>query len=926
MVKLFAQQNIIDIRAKLSPDYQTLNISQDLLFYNTSDAPLKQVKLLNWIAAYKKTGTSLAFRKLENRSKDLYFAAEKDLGKLENLAIQVEGASHLSPADLNDENLFIILDKALQPNEATNIHLEYSLQLPSIAFTGYGTSPNKVSLKYFFLVPDSFDKENANRKEYNDIEETSNFGTVWSINLELPNGEFSTSNLNEAAPNSFSGELTTDPEILIQKAPFQKLIAKLNGRNTEVIFGYDLNESEQQNLEFFMPLHFRFIEQYTGVLPNKIFISEKYKNKEDFLGNSPIRFWKYNFPLFTEGEETDLDYFSILSQKVLEESFANDKNKNHWLTNGIQTYLEIQYLEKFYPQRKLLGQLPEAKILGIKPLKLFHASELELVERYGIGYHHMMTQNLDQKISEPFLKLSNFNEMAISNFESGNLLNFVSDKMGSPQFQSFLKNYLFNNRNHLLNPQDFLGQLATQSGNSSSFLKDYIQEKQRVNFNLKSFKRKNGNLLVKVKKNTELPVPFKLETFSKSGEVKRYWFDTPAKKTSNTYEIPDAEAYKMEINGGQAFPEASFRDNYIYTTGLFSNMKRIKFKLIKDIPNPEYNEIYLNPRVTFNAYDKILLGLNFKNKSFFDQKFEYSFTPYYSTGTGEITASAGVVYKIMPPESFFRTLNLGLSGSYFHYDYDLTYQKYAAYASMELSKNPRSAISRVFSLSFNHFEKDLSPALILNNDYDRYNLLNAGFGYADNKLIHEKYVGINYQLMEDFNKVSAEAFYRWEFAKNKKISFRLFAGYFLENNTRNTNFNFGISRVSDYSFSYNLVGQSATSGILSQQYVQADGGFKSYINGSVNQWITSVNIDSHVWKIFNVYADAGVYKNKAAHSKFIYDTGVKVRIIPDFLEVFLPVYSTLGFEPGFKDYASRIRFSLVLNFSALVNTLRRGWY
>jgi hypothetical protein len=32
--------------------------------------------------------------------------------------------------------------------------------------------------------------------------------------------------------------------------------------------------------------------------------------------------------------------------------------------------------------------------------------------------------------------------------------------------------------------------------------------------------------------------------------------------------------------------------------------------------------------------------------------------------------------------------------------------------------------------------------------------------------------------MEDFNKITAEGFYRWEFAPKQKLSVRLFAGYF----------------------------------------------------------------------------------------------------------------------------------------------------
>ncbi|VEE08232.1 Uncharacterised protein [Chryseobacterium gleum] len=360
---------------------------------------------------------------------------------------------------------------------------------------------------------------------------------------------------------------------------------------------------------------------------------------------------------------------------------------------------------------------------------------------------------------------------------------------------------------------------------------------------------------------------------------------------------------------------------------MFSNAKKIKLKLLKDIPNPEYNEIYISPRVRFNnTYDKFLLGINLKNQSLFDQKFLYSVTPTYSTGTGKLTGSGAVSYSFLPAESIIRSLTFGVSGSYFHYDYDLAYRKTSISSSISFRKNPRSTVSRSIGISYNYFERDLSPEMIVNNDYSKYNLWSIGYGYSDSQMIHEKSFSLSAQGMEDFNKITAEGFYRWEFAPKQKLSLRLFAGYFLRNDTRNNLFNYGISRVSNYSFSYTLLGESASSGLLSQQFILADGGFKSFLPGSVNQWITSANVDSSVWKIFHVYADAGVYKNKDLPAKFIWDTGVKVRIIPDFLEVYFPIQSSLGFEPSFKDYGKRIRYTLILNLGSIINAARRGWY
>lgn len=921
-----AQRDSIYLQAKLEQDLRTLNVTQELRYYNKTDSAQTEVQLLNWIAAYKNRGTPLYDRKIEDRNKELHFAQPQELGKLKTLEVKTDLSEITFPADLNSENLYIQLAQPLQPGASVKLRLKYQLQLPLAKFTGYGMSEQNIALKYFFLVPDSFAEANGNERRFLDIEETANHSTHWTVNLDLPTDYHSKSNLTELHPNYYTGLLKADPEFLISFNIYPTLTFQTGGVQTQVDFGYRLEAEEQQHLKNKIPQQLEYLQSKTGLVPSKIFISEKFRNKEDFFGNDDIAFWKFRFPLFTPEENADLDYFSIISKNILEQGLITNKDDDHWFKNGIKTYLELQYLKKYYGDHKLLGRLTEASIIGIKPLKLFHASRLKLIERYGIAYQYMMTQNLDQKIDEDFKDLSNFNEMTVSNFEMGSLLNFVAEKMGTSEFEDFLSEYLQSNAAQQIDTGHFLDRLAMRSHYSSVFLDKLMSRKHRVNFNLKKFKRADGNLEVTVRKNTYDPVPFKLETISEQGGTKTHWFGTPEHPSQDVYIVPEMDADKIVINSGHFFPEKNFRDNYLYTKGLFSNMKKIKLKLIKDIPNPEYNEIYLNPRLTFNAYDKVLLGLNFRNESLFNHKFAYSLTPYYSTGTGQLTGSGSVTYSIMPPESFFQSLNMGVSGSYFHYDYDLSYRKFTASASINFAKEPRSAISRSLGVSFNHYDKDLTPEMIFENEYDRYNLWNVNYGFADNRLIHEKFFGAYVQGMQDFNKVAAEATYRYEYAANKKIAFRLFAGYFLNNKTRNDIFDFGISRVSNYSFSYGLLGQSATSGLLSQQFVMADGGFKSFIDSTANQWITSLNVDSHVWKMFNIYADAGMYKNRSVSPKFIWDSGVKVRIIPDFLEVYLPVYSTLGFEPSFKDYAQRIRFTLVLNLGAVVNTARRGWY
>lgn len=921
-----AQQDSIYIHAKVTENSPVIMVSQKISYYNRTATPQTKIKLLNWVSSYRRQSSELAYRKLEDRKTDLYFAKKEELGQLQQLEVNL-GTEKFSNFNLDEENIFIQLNKPLNPGERVQIQLQYTMHLPAQKFTGYGVDPSSWALKYFFVVPDSFETAEQNPRFYLDIEENQSPGNYWKVDFEVPNNYFTQSNLKSVASHHFEGSLSRDPEFLITPTENSVIHTSANGKNIQVEFGYELTESEKTNLPTLLPKQLEFIQEKTGYLPEKIFISEKFKKAESFIGIDDIDFWKFHFQLFTDLEKDDLTYFSIISKNVIKQAALTEKNTSHWITNGLKTHLEIQYLDRFYPERKLLGDLPEnAKIFGIKPLKIFHASKLRLGERYGLAYQYMLTQNLDQAIADPYQNLNNFNTTAISHFEMGTVFSFIAEKMGQENFDNFLKNYLAKNQGKIIFQQDFIDQLILSSNYSAAFFEEFIQHKNRVNFKLKRYYKSPEALQLKIAKNTDMEIPFKLETETQDGEREKFWFDTNEDTTNRLYQTPPTEADKIVLNSDYSFPETNFRDNYLYTKGLFANTKKIRLKLFNDIPNPEYNEIYVNPRINFNAYDKVMVGLNVRNTSFFARKFSYSVTPYFSSGTGKMTGSGAVSYSIQPAESFYRSLDFGFSASHFHYDYDLTYRKFSTFANINFSKNPRSAIGRSLGFSYNYYEKDLNPLLNPESEYGKYNLWSVGYSYSDRRVIHEKYFGANFQWMEDFQKIMAEASYRWEYAKDKKIFFRFFGGYFLSNKTKNNLFDYGIARVSNYSFSYGLLGQSATSGLLSQQVILAEGGFKSYVGNTANQWITSVNIDSHVWKWFNIYADAGVYKSKHQKAEFIWDSGIKLKVIPDFLEVYFPIQSSLGFEPSFDDYAQRIRFTLMLNFSAITDYFRRGYF
>ena len=128
-------------------------------------------------------------------------------------------------------------------------------------------------------------------------------------------------------------------------------------------------------------------------------------------------------------------------------------------------------------------------------------------------------------------------------------------------------------------------------------------------------------------------------------------------------------------------------------------------------------------------------------------------------------------------------------------------------------------------------------------------------------------------------------------------------------------------------FDYNYYGRSESAGLFSQQLIVAEGGFKSQLNpGFANQWITTLNGSTTIWKYIMAYGDVGFVKNHGANAEFVYDSGLRLILVEDYFEIFFPVYSNLGWEIAQPNYDQKIRFIVTLDFKTLLGLFSRRWY
>ena len=71
-------------------------------------------------------------------------------------------------------------------------------------------------------------------------------------------------------------------------------------------------------------------------------------------------------------------------------------------------------------------------------------------------------------------------------------------------------------------------------------------------------------------------------------------------------------------------------------------------------------------------------------------------------------------------------------------------------------------------------------------------------------------------------------------------------------------FDFALDRPTDYLFQYQYLGRSEQSGIYSQQFIFAEGGFKSkFIDPFSDDLMISINAGVGLWKWLEGYLDFG---------------------------------------------------------------------
>lgn len=538
----------------------------------------------------------------------------------------------------------------------------------------------------------------------------------------------------------------------------------------------------------------------------------------------------------------------------------------------------------------------------------------------------MARKNLDQALGEPKNTLIKFNEQIASKYRAGLSLRFLNSYLENEAVSQSIRDFYTQNNKKQTNAWEFENILKKQTSKDIDwFFKTIIYSRDLIDYKFNKVTKTKDSIQFSLKNKTGINVPISVYGTNKREIVFKKWIEPTI--NDSTYSFARNNATKIVLNYKNEVPEYNLRNNWKSLKSFFPNNRPVKFVLMKDLEDPYYNQLLYMPTLEYNLYDGLIPGIRLHNKTILDKPFIFNINPAYSTNAKTLSGSGIFTINKNYRESRLYNIKYSLTGSYFHYAPDATYTKLNPNILLQIRekdfRDNKKQLIYFRQVMVNREKSDI----ITDESTENYSVFNAKYINTKTEVTkHFSFVS-DIQFANNFGKLAAEIEYRKLFEDNHKVNFRLYLGSFLYNNSQSDFFSFALDRPTDYFFDYGFYGRSESTGFFSQQFILAEGGFKSKLNTPyANQWISTINTGYNIWNWIEIYGDAGLIKNKYQNPKFLFDSGIRLNLVTDYFELYFPVYSSNGWEISQNKYNEKIRFVITFSPKILVNLFNRKWF
>lgn len=965
----FQQQvdNVINVTLDDQAHILTGEVVMD--YTNNSPDVLNEMYIHLWANAYKDRTTAFAQQRLAHGNTKFHFADEEERGNFSNLMIYVNDQK-VAFADWegNKDIVYFKLPFGLEPKKNMKIRIPFTLKIPE-SFSRLGHVGESYQLTQWFPKPAVYDRDGWHPMPYLHMGEFySEFGD-YEVTITLPENYIVAS----------TGVLQEDKEIAFINEKIAETKARAN--DTIVDLSYPPSSDVMKTITFkaenvhdfgwFADKRF-YVEKGEVTLSNGKSVdtyvyytdTEKslWQDALSYVDRSTIFYsemvgdypWPHatavqsalsagggmEYPMITvigtSGNAQALD--AVITHEVGHNWFYGilgfNERDHTWLDEGINSYYDHRYTQKFYDG---------AMTMGLPP-RITDAAETSIMQ---LALQAQIKRGQDQA---PSLHATEFEQTNyfFSCYEKPALaFEFLEQYLGEERFdpimQSLYKEWEFKHPG----PGDVIEHFNKESGEDLSwFFNGFIYSADEMNYKLSSIKKMDDGYELKISNKGDIDAPFPVTSYRKGKAVKTEWYEAKQNDEKVIFEGSDYDYFV--IDSSFTMLDINMDNNYKKSSGV--SLPSVGF--FTGLDNMKKKQFFLLPVGAVNAYDGFMLGLNYHNLSVPLPKWKINFNTMYGFGSGKIVGTGRLQYDQPIKKGILERVTYKLSSRRFSYDRE------------ENGTNLYQTIVPSIAFSFDHGNGTLLQSeLELKHTFSEWegtNLRNDGnytklsYGGKRNSAIYptefnfaSEYMQYNSLFQEGLTSLKLDGFIKqsFQFMESRTCSVRFYGGYFPiqadagttsvnRTWTGNNNINLVFNGEADHAFEEFFLGRTSLGG-LDNQVLLRDGAFKlgNIDPGNIGQSdlaAFAVNLETQLPVKFipsqiKLYFDYGTYSiarsSTSRNWETIYSGGVMLNLF-DFINVYVPVYSnnviTINQTAG-TTFFNQITFTLDMNKLDLID-------
>jgi hypothetical protein len=378
------------IEVSLNDEDNTLTGFEKMEYINNSPDTLRDIFIHLWPNAYKNDRTAFSEQLLKNDRTDFYFSPEEKRGYINHLDFKVADVT-ITPEETKDIDIIkLTLPAALAPKQSVFISTPFHVKLPYL-FSRGGYSEQFYAITQWYPKAALYDKDGWHTMPYLDQGEFYNDFGSYKVSITLPENYkvAATGLLTETASGPTLKRTVTPEKITKTKKPFfpkkeKKEDVNIPSSLKQKIYTYAADSVT--DFAWFADKRFMVktdtIQLPTHTVKASCYIlpenAELYAQSIRFTKNA-IRFYskqfgEYPYPtvnvvsapqsvqyassmeypmitMITESSEKEVDATMAheIGHNWLMGILSTNERDHAWMDEGINTYVERRYREKYYP-------------------------------------------------------------------------------------------------------------------------------------------------------------------------------------------------------------------------------------------------------------------------------------------------------------------------------------------------------------------------------------------------------------------------------------------------------------------------------------------------------------------------------------------------------------------------------------------------